>query len=94
MLELVIEEVRSLPAPITGSLRGRLLKNLSCQLTPSQAGSRFTEEELHDILGITQQVFDEEEATIPKGVEYQQMDKIPDKLLGASKKRRKARRRL
>lgn len=60
------------------------------ELVIEEAGSRFTEDELHDILTITQQVFDEEEASIPEGVEDVKMDKIPNKLLGASKKRRKA----
>lgn len=54
-----------------------------------QAGTRFSEDELADILSIIQQVLDEEEASIPAGVEDQAMDKIPNKLLGASKKRRK-----
>jgi hypothetical protein len=49
---------------------------------------------LHDILGIIQQVFDEEEASIPAGVEYRHMEKIPNKLLGANKKRRKVKRKV
>ncbi|KAF2846569.1 hypothetical protein T440DRAFT_541266, partial [Plenodomus tracheiphilus IPT5] len=62
------------------------------ELVIEEAGSRFTEDELHDILAITQQVFDEEEASIPVGVEDMKMDKIPNKLLGASRKRRKVKR--
>jgi len=58
-----------------------------------QAGSRFTEEELLDILTICQGVFDEEEAEIPDGVEDMKMDKIPNKLLGAKKAKRKVARR-
>ncbi|KAH9875606.1 hypothetical protein IAQ61_003070 [Plenodomus lingam] len=62
------------------------------ELVIEEAGTRFTEDELHDILAITQHVFDEEEANIPQGVEDMKMDKISNKLLGASKKRRKVRR--
>ncbi|KAF1848836.1 uncharacterized protein K460DRAFT_364788 [Cucurbitaria berberidis CBS 394.84] len=61
------------------------------ELVIEEAGSRFTEEELLDILNIIQQVFDEEEAFIPAGVEHQTMEKIPNKLLGANKKKRKVR---
>jgi hypothetical protein len=39
---------------------------------------------------LIQQVFDEEEGSIPKGVEEMHMEKISNKLLGANKKRRKA----
>ena len=52
-------------------------------------GSRFNEDQLHDILTIIQEVFDEEEAAIPAGVEDQEMEKIPNKLLGARKGKRK-----
>jgi hypothetical protein len=61
-------------------------------LTHAQAGTRFTEDELHDILAIIQQVFDEEEGNIPEGVEHMEMPKIANKLLGANKKRRKVKR--
>lgn len=54
-----------------------------------EAGSRFNEDQLHDILTIIQEVFDEEEAAIPAGVEDQEMEKIPNKLLGARKGKRK-----
>lgn len=54
-----------------------------------QAGSRFTEDELLEILGICQKVFDEEESEIPDGVEDRKMDKIPNKLLGAKKGKKK-----
>jgi hypothetical protein len=55
-----------------------------------QAGTRFTEDELHDILTISQGVFDEEEAEIPAGVEDMRMDKIANKLLGAKKIKKRA----
>ena len=81
MLELVIEEVcLTTDQPLS---RAR-------SLTLRKAGTRFTEDELHDILAITQQVFDEEEGNIPAGVENMEMPKIANKLLGANKKRRKA----
>jgi hypothetical protein len=60
------------------------------ELVIEEAGARFTEDELHDILTLIQQVFDEEEESIPKGVEDMHMEKISNKLLGANKKRRKA----
>lgn len=60
-----------------------------------QAGTRFTEDELHDILTIIQAVFDEEEEAIPAGVEHQEMEKIANKLVGPRKgKRRPAKRKL
>jgi len=37
-------------------------------------------------------VFDEEEASIPAGVEDQTLDKIDNKLLGAAKKKKRAKR--
>ncbi|KAL6707291.1 hypothetical protein ACN47E_004279 [Coniothyrium glycines] len=64
------------------------------ELVVEEAGSRFSEQELHDILGIVQRVFDEDEAGIPQGVENHQMDKIPNKLLGASRRRRKVKRKM
>ncbi|KAH7130181.1 HRDC-like protein [Dendryphion nanum] len=51
--------------------------------------TRFTDEQLEDILSIITRVFDEEEQSIPPGVESQQMDKIKNKLLGASKKKKR-----
>ncbi|KAF2024300.1 hypothetical protein EK21DRAFT_94193 [Setomelanomma holmii] len=59
------------------------------ELVLEEAGSRFTEDELHDILSICQTVFDEEESDIPEGVEDQEMEKITNKLLGAKKAKRK-----
>jgi hypothetical protein len=55
-----------------------------------KAGTRFSEDELHDILTISQGVFDEEEAEIPVGVEDVRMDKIANKLLGAKKIKKRA----
>jgi hypothetical protein len=52
-----------------------------------QAYIRFDEDQLNDILTIIQQVFEEEESSIPKGVEFQEMEKIGNKLLGAAKKK-------
>jgi hypothetical protein len=49
---------------------------------------------LGDILEIVQGVFDEEEAAIPAGVENVHMEKIANKLLGASKKKRKVKRKV
>lgn len=47
------------------------------------------------MLAIIQQVFDEEEAQIPHGVEDMEMPKITNKLLGAAnKKRRKVKRKV
>jgi hypothetical protein len=60
----------------------------------NQAGTRFSEEELNDILEIIQGVFDEDEAQIPAGVEDMHMEKIANKLLGASKKKRKVKRKV
>jgi hypothetical protein len=58
-------------------------------LIAQQAGSRFNEDELHDILTICQQVFEEDEAKIPDGVENMKLPKIDNKLLGAKKGKRK-----
>lgn len=60
----------------------------------SKAGSRFTDDELADMLDIIQTVFAEEEASIPAGVEDQEMQKIEGKLLGAGKRARKARKKM
>ena len=59
-----------------------------------QAGSRFSEDELSDILEIIQGVFDEDEALIPAGAEDVKMEKIANKLLGASKKKRRVKRKV
>lgn len=59
-----------------------------------QADSRFTEDQLQDILARITAVFDEEEASIPGGVEDEVLPKIENKLLGAAKKKKKAKRRV
>jgi hypothetical protein len=91
-LELIIEEVRLLtsvqetyPSPLQ-----EVENSWSSSLTDKQAGSRFNEDELHDILTICQQVFEEDEAEIPDGVENIKMPKIDNKLLGAKKGKRRA----
>jgi hypothetical protein len=63
-------------------------------LTRDQAGTRFSEDDLHEILAIITRVFDEEEASIPAGVEDKDLPKIANKLLGASKKKRKVKRKV
>ncbi|KAF2873910.1 hypothetical protein BDV95DRAFT_605376 [Massariosphaeria phaeospora] len=63
---------------------------LQLQLIIEEADIRFSETQLDDMLAIVQSVFDEEEAAIPAGVEDVDMEKIPNKLLGASRKRRRA----
>jgi hypothetical protein len=63
------------------------------ELIIEEAGSRFKEHELEDILNIINRVFDEEEASIPAGVEDQALDKIDNKLLGAAKKKKRVKRR-
>ncbi|KAJ4318285.1 hypothetical protein N0V94_004492 [Neodidymelliopsis sp. IMI 364377] len=64
------------------------------ELIIEEAGSRFSEDDLHEILAIITRVFDEEEASIPAGVEDQELPKITNKLLGASKKKRKVKRKV
>lgn len=49
---------------------------------------------MHEILEIITRVFDEEEKSIPAGVEYADLPKISNKLLGASKKKRKVKRKV
>lgn len=56
---------------------------------PAQAGTRFDENELHDILDMCKKVFEEEEVEIPDGIEDKDMEKIPNKLLGARKGKRR-----
>lgn len=59
------------------------------QLTLPQSHTRFTEEQLDEMLALINQVFEEDEAEIPDGVENQEMEKVANKLLGASKKKKK-----
>lgn len=49
---------------------------------------------MDDILATINAVFDEEESAIPEGAEDQKMEKLPNKLLGASKKKRKVKRKV
>lgn len=63
-------------------------------LTRTQADTRFDQDQLQDILHRITQVFEEEEASIPAGVEVAELPKIANKLLGASKKKRKVKRRV
>lgn len=51
-----------------------------------QATLRFRDHELDDILMLTGQVFDEEEAGIPIGVEDLQLEKVPAKMKFAKRK--------
>jgi hypothetical protein len=85
-LQLIIEEVCPsclVILRVTGENRHRP------KINACQSHTRFTEEQLDEMVEIIQQVFEEEEAAIPEGVEAQEMEKISNKLLGASKKRRK-----
>ncbi|KAF1917670.1 HRDC-like protein [Ampelomyces quisqualis] len=59
------------------------------ELVIEEAGTRFKESDLDDILHLCKQVFDEEEVEIPDGVEDMRMEKIPNKLLGARKAKRR-----
>lgn len=54
-----------------------------------QAGTRFTEEQLLDILEICRAVFEEDEAEIPDDAEFKYIEPIPNKLLGARKTKKK-----
>jgi len=54
-----------------------------------QATTRFSEEELEDVLEIIGRVFDEEEASIPKGVEDMKMAKLASTKMGATRKARR-----
>ncbi|KAF2634290.1 hypothetical protein P280DRAFT_524251 [Massarina eburnea CBS 473.64] len=61
------------------------------QLVIEEANNRFTDAELDDILAIITHVFDEEEASIPAGVEVMRMEKLSDKMLGVTKGKKKKR---
>ncbi|KAL1592174.1 hypothetical protein SLS59_009830 [Nothophoma quercina] len=63
------------------------------ELIIEEADQRFDETQLAEILEIITQVFDEEEASIPAGVEDKELPKIENKLLGASKKKKKGKKR-
>ncbi|KAJ4986980.1 RNA polymerase III subunit C17 [Stagonosporopsis vannaccii] len=62
------------------------------ELIIEEADQRFTEDQLQDILARITHVFEEEEGSIPKGVEEENLPKIENKLLGAARKKRKAKR--
>ncbi|KZM24101.1 uncharacterized protein EKO05_0010281 [Ascochyta rabiei] len=64
------------------------------ELIIEEAGTRFSEAELHEILATIARVLDEEEAAIPRGVEDEALPKLANKLLGASKKKRKVTRKV
>ncbi|KAF2998287.1 hypothetical protein E8E13_007222 [Curvularia kusanoi] len=64
------------------------------ELIIEEADSRFTEDQLQDILSRITAIFDEEEASIPAGVEDEDLPKIENKLLGAAKKKKKVKRRV
>ncbi|KAF2704671.1 hypothetical protein K504DRAFT_460942 [Pleomassaria siparia CBS 279.74] len=66
---------------------------LELDLVIEESSIRFEEHELDDILARINQVLDEEEESIPVGVENQDMSKIANKLLGAAKKKRASARR-
>lgn len=63
-------------------------------LTKPQADQRFSETELQAILAKITRVFEEEEASIPQGVEAQDLPKIEGKLLGAARKKRKGKKKV
>ncbi|KAF2683203.1 hypothetical protein K458DRAFT_390473 [Lentithecium fluviatile CBS 122367] len=66
---------------------------ITLQLVIEEATSRFSEAELDDMLQIITQVLHEEhEEDIPEGVEDIDMEKLDSKLLGATKKGRKVKR--
>lgn len=56
---------------------------------PPKATLRFTEEQLDAMLDAIWKVFYEEEKDIPAGVENQEMDKLPDEMLGDSRRKHK-----
>ncbi|OAL02170.1 hypothetical protein IQ06DRAFT_292889 [Phaeosphaeriaceae sp. SRC1lsM3a] len=59
------------------------------ELIIEEAGTRFTEEQLLDILEICRAVFEEDEAEIPDDAEFKYIEPIPNKLLGARKTKKK-----
>ncbi|KAF2654693.1 hypothetical protein K491DRAFT_693620 [Lophiostoma macrostomum CBS 122681] len=65
---------------------------IELQLVIEESGTRFTEDELEDMLALITQVFQEEEGSIHAGVEDQELEKTSNKLLGASKRKKRVRR--
>ncbi|KAF2748296.1 hypothetical protein M011DRAFT_466702 [Sporormia fimetaria CBS 119925] len=59
------------------------------QLIIEESHTRFTEADLDSVLSIIAATVQEPESSIPPGVETLQMEKIANKLQGASKKRRR-----
>ncbi|KAF2119481.1 RNA polymerase Rpb4-domain-containing protein [Lophiotrema nucula] len=57
------------------------------ELIIEEAGSRFTDEQLEDILNEVSRVFDEEEGNISEGAEHVELEKMDAKMKGATKKR-------
>ncbi|KAJ4355043.1 hypothetical protein N0V95_003261 [Ascochyta clinopodiicola] len=64
------------------------------ELIIEEAPTRFSEQDLTAILDTITQVFDEEEASIPQGVEDEELPKIGNKLLGASRKKKRVKRKV
>ncbi|KAJ4299271.1 hypothetical protein N0V90_004515 [Kalmusia sp. IMI 367209] len=62
---------------------------ITLELIIEEATTRFSEEQLDDILETVLRVFYEEEKDIPAGVEDQEMEKLPDEQLGDSRKKQK-----
>ncbi|OAF99916.1 uncharacterized protein CC84DRAFT_1129717 [Paraphaeosphaeria sporulosa] len=71
----------------------RPTSRITLELIIEEATSRFSEEELDDILQQVLNVFYEEEASIPAGVENQEMEKLPDEMLGDSRRKHKKKQR-
>ncbi|KAL1610051.1 hypothetical protein SLS60_001716 [Paraconiothyrium brasiliense] len=67
----------------------RPTSRITLELIIEEATTRFSEEELDDILQQLLNVFYEEEANIPAGVEDQEMEKLPDEMLGDSRRKHK-----
>ncbi|KAF1976860.1 hypothetical protein BU23DRAFT_551297 [Bimuria novae-zelandiae CBS 107.79] len=72
----------------------RPTSRITLELIIEEATLRFREEELDDMIDTIWRVFYEEEKDIPAGVEDQEMEKLPDEMLGDSRrKHKKAKRR-
>ncbi|KAF2438019.1 hypothetical protein P171DRAFT_504911, partial [Karstenula rhodostoma CBS 690.94] len=67
----------------------RPTSRITLELIIEEATTRFSEDELDDILQQVLNVFYEEEANIPAGVENQEMEKLPDEMLGDSRRKHK-----
>lgn len=60
-------------------------------MQPTQAPTRFSEAELDDMVDIIWKVFNEDEKSIPAGVEHAQLPKLPAEMLGDNKKKARKR---